>query len=664
MRRNPVWPLRHCRFLHLTLLIGALILSFPSAPAASTPNWGTAALIENLDTHVGVQALGADDHGNALAVWRQIDPGGYYYSIYVNQYVADQGWGDPVLVETLPGNAFYPDLVVIGEGKAIAVWKHQNGTVSDLYASRFDPDTGWGTPESIHESSGFIYDFVKVAMDATGNAFVVWLESDGSYIYSSVYASRYDAGTAQWGTPSLLENSPGSVTNLYAPNPQISMDDSGNAMAVWYQNDGVGYSIYANRYEAGLGWQTPVLLETQGGDAYSPSLLLDKNGNATVMWDHSDGSVYATRYVPGTGWGTVTQFKNSSALNNLYGPPHMALDHATGDVIAVWEMASFLYSSRFVEGSGWTAPVLIESMNGNALHPELWALYPEIATDQDGNATVVWEQYETVFNIYAVRYEPGLGWDTPVLIDNGPMSAYVPLITALNNGNMLSTWYQMEKPYGFYGLYANQFIAATNHAPIANAGPDQSLECSGIDGASSVILDGSLSSDPDGDSLSYTWTGPFGTAMGVSTGVSLPVGTHTVTLTVNDGLLTAADALDVTVFDTAPPTIANVMAAPAVLLQPNHKMRAVTVTASVSDLCDQALTCRIISVSSNEPENGLGDGDTSPDWEITGNLTVNLRAERSGRGSGRVYTITIQCYDASGNSSTKTVTVAVPHNKK
>ena len=53
----------------------------------------------------------------------------------------------------------------------------------------------------------------------------------------------------------------------------------------------------------------------------------------------------------------------------------------------------------------------------------------------------------------------------------------------------------------------------------------------------------------------------------------------------------------------------------------------INVSPSVSD-CDSGVTCRIVSVTSNEPVEGLGDGDTSPDWVITGNLT-DLRAERS-----------------------------------
>ncbi len=89
----------------------------------------------------------------------------------------------------------------------------------------------------------------------------------------------------------------------------------------------------------------------------------------------------------------------------------------------------------------------------------------------------------------------------------------------------------------------------------------------------------------------------------------------------------------------------------------------VTVAVSASDVCSPAPVCKITSVSSNEPVNGTGDGDTAPDWQITGNLTVNLRAERAGNGSGRVYTLMVGCTDASGNSSTKTTAVTVPHDQ-
>jgi PKD repeat protein len=754
MRRSSVLPLRHHRFILTTLLAGMLTLLL--LPAAQAQYWETPALIENFHGYSGSPELRTDSHGNTLAVWQQFIGTGYI--IYSNRHVAGQGWGDPVLVDNPNGYSYPPGLAMDGNGRAIAVWKKQIGTDSSLLINRFDPDSGWGLPESLHQSQGYVYDYVKVAMDAEGNAFVVWLESAGNRRDCNVYAIRYDAGTGQWGTPTLLENSPGSVNNLYRANPEISMDENGNAMAVWYQNEGTYsyFNIYASRYEAGIGWQTPVLLETQAGNALAPSLLMEENGVATVMWDQWDGSyfsVYATRYVPGSGWGPVREFKNDSPVNFPYSPPIMALDPLTGDVIAVWDMASYLYSSRFVEESGWTEPVQIEAVPPGSY---TGSIYPDIATDRNGNATVVWEQQvEWTFHVYAVRYEPESGWASPVLIDNGTRGAYVPHITALVNGNMLATWYQNQpSPNNFPGVYSSQFIAGSlnrapimdpigfksvgenallafkvnafdpdgdaltytasglpagasfnpatrvfswvptydqaglytasfnvsdgalsdsetvpitvlpvNRPPVAMAGRDQSLECTG-NGCASVTLDGSLSFDPDGDSMNYTWTGPFGTATGMKPVVSIPVGTHTVTLTVSDGRLSANDTVMVNVRDTAPPDIAGAAAAPPVLRPPNHRMIPVTVSVSVSDLCDESVTCRIVSVVSNEPENGLGDGNTAPDWEITGDLTVNLRAERSGKGSGRIYTITVQCADSSGNTSTRIVTVAVPHNGK
>jgi len=89
----------------------------------------------------------------------------------------------------------------------------------------------------------------------------------------------------------------------------------------------------------------------------------------------------------------------------------------------------------------------------------------------------------------------------------------------------------------------------------------------------------------------------------------------------------------------------------------------VTVTVECEDICDPEPDCWILGVTSNEPINGPGEGNTKPDWVITGDLTVNLRAERAGGGKGRVYTIHIECVDASGNIASGIVEVTVPHDK-
>jgi hypothetical protein len=141
-----------------------------------------------------------------------------------------------------------------------------------------------------------------------------------------------------------------------------------------------------------------------------------------------------------------------------------------------------------------------------------------------------------------------------------------------------------------------------------------------------------------------------------------PLGTNVIVVTATDsGTNTTSCASTITVADTNPPMIISASASPKTLWSPNHKMIPVTVTARVEDGCSST-SWKITSVTSNESFNGQGDGNTPIDWKITGDHTVQLRAERSGKGSGRVYSITIVARDASGNTAQSVVNVSVPKN--
>ena len=88
------------------------------------------------------------------------------------------------------------------------------------------------------------------------------------------------------------------------------------------------------------------------------------------------------------------------------------------------------------------------------------------------------------------------------------------------------------------GMDSDTVEITINQPPFANAGPDQTLECASFAGAS-MVLDGSGSFDPDLDPLTFTWTGPFpeggGSVAGVGPTVTLPLGSHSIILTVEDG---------------------------------------------------------------------------------------------------------------------------------
>jgi hypothetical protein len=237
-------------------------------------------------------------------------------------------------------------------------------------------------------------------------------------------------------------------------------------------------------------------------------------------------------------------------------------------------------------------------------------------------------------------------------------------------------------------------VVVSNSPPIVQCPDASSAECSSPAIVSVIV------SDPEGDALTVVWTvngsvvqtnalpasDPPAEQKVSFVGV-LPLGTNVIGVSVTDSATnTTTCGTMVTVADTIPPVITSASASPNVLWPPNHKMVNVTVAARVTDRCSDT-TWKIIAVTSNQSGDskgngkseardgkavghsqaktvGGGDGNTSPDWVITGDHTLQLRAERSGNSGDRVYCITLQAIDASGDVSlTKKVTVTVPHNK-
>src|SRR5205085_694342 len=99
-------------------------------------------------------------------------------------------------------------------------------------------------------------------------------------------------------------------------------------------------------------------------------------------------------------------------------------------------------------------------------------------------------------------------------------------------------------------------------------------------------------------------------------GSTFPLGTTLVQCTATDAHAnTSHGSFNITVGDTTPPMVTKIEATPAVLWPPDHEMVKVNLTVTAVDLVDPNPGSRIVSVSSNQPVNGTGDGDTAPDWE-------------------------------------------------
>jgi hypothetical protein len=189
--------------------------------------------------------------------------------------------------------------------------------------------------------------------------------------------------------------------------------------------------------------------------------------------------------------------------------------------------------------------------------------------------------------------------------------------------------------------------------PTISCPSDTTLECTSPNGAV-LVYQTSVSDNCDPEpTVACDWP----------SGSSFPLGSTLVTCKATDAAGNSAECtFTVNVIDITPPSFRDLVANPSQLWPPNHKMADINLSLDVEDICSE-VECWIDRVTSNEDINGRGDGNTQPDWVADG-LNLQLRAERAGPLSGRVYTVHVKCMDASGNMASRSVEVTVPHDRR
>jgi hypothetical protein len=211
-------------------------------------------------------------------------------------------------------------------------------------------------------------------------------------------------------------------------------------------------------------------------------------------------------------------------------------------------------------------------------------------------------------------------------------------------------------------------VENVNHAPVAQAGSAQTVEEGSL-----VSLDGTNSNDPDSDALSYSWLQVGGGPVALSNAhIATPSFTApqqsshgseilTFRLKVDDGLGgVATDEVAVTVVDVdAPPQCTLATAEPATLWPPNQKFVAVALSGITDPDNDQVV---VVVTKVWQDESVTGGKDSEHDALRQGEALL-LRADREGKGNGRVYHIDFTAHDSDGDTCSGTVTVCVPRSK-
>lgn len=259
-----------------------------------TPGGGWTApqrIVSKVDTASTKVQVAIDAAGNALAVWMQPDVvgTGARLDIWATRYVAGGGWEAPQLIETdNAGNATDPQLAMEPNGNAFAVWQASDGIRTNIWANRFVKGTGWGTAALIEASDVGPAFAPRVAADGAGNAIAVWVQYLGPTV-QSIVANRFTAGV--WGMAAAIE----SDDSGDADTPQIAINASGVAHAVWVQyRNGSRYEVMTSGFAPGSGWDAPTMISTEaapaGQSAYSPQIAVNASGIAQAVWGRPDGA--------------------------------------------------------------------------------------------------------------------------------------------------------------------------------------------------------------------------------------------------------------------------------------------------------------------------------------------------------------------------------------
>jgi hypothetical protein len=289
--------------------------------------WLTPILIETDDTADATDPqIAVDADGNAVAVWVQ---NGMSWS---NRYTAGVGWSAAIPITGNSSNENAPRIGLDANGDAVAVWIHFDGAKNDVWANHYTAGWGWGTATTIGDGSGDA-GVPQVGVDTNGNAVAVWQQSDG--IRTNIWTNRYAAASG-WGAAALIETNDAGD----AANPQVAVDANGNAAAVWQQSDGSRTNIWANRYAAASGWGAAALIETDDtGDAANPQVAVDASGNAVAVWQQSDGirtNIWANRYMAGRSWDIAALIESDNKGDAVF--PRIGVD-ADGNAVAVWQQS-------------------------------------------------------------------------------------------------------------------------------------------------------------------------------------------------------------------------------------------------------------------------------------------------------------------------------------
>jgi len=330
-------------------------------------------------------------------------------------------------------------------------------TMMTMPGSTTAPPDGkaWGPAVEISSSTfSNLRGSPQVAIDASGNAVAVWLEELADNTRNAIWSSRYAAGGA-WSTPSTIDNPVGSPTA-----PQLAMTPNGTAVVVFGQsesNQGGAELLVTNRFTGA--WGTPTTISTPGLSPRDPFLALAPDGAATLVLEAADAMfprAWVARATAAGSWDAPAVLANHAEPG--WAPAITVA--ANGDAVMTWTETgggpsqTSLWASRN-RGGVWETPALLSSDTGQVEASIL------VGADAGGNALALWSQrlggIGGPYTLRSARLSASTGtWSAPVTVNDGQHEATTARLAVDAAGDAVAVWYEAN-----HGVVASRFLAAT-----------------------------------------------------------------------------------------------------------------------------------------------------------------------------------------------------------
>jgi hypothetical protein len=333
------------------------------------------------------------------------------------------------------------------DGNTIVVWFELNGSLENIWYNRYDAESSsWMGASLLETDDSWNARDPEIGMDEAGNAIVVWTQN------RNIMSKRYDASSKTWGTETPLE------TDVYSSSFQnISVNKNGDAMVVWLFYESSVPDIYAARYSAASdSWSTPQkIAHAESRSSIFPIVSLNDNGNAVAAWyyfgDELPATAYAAYYdAAANSWNAPVLIQEDTTQDAF--PKYLKLNHQ-GNVWAFWHSGSSVWSREMDMSTGlWVEPQLVSSSCSVSFSYD-------VAFDSNDNGLFLcasWIDFD--FKMTSVFYDANSNtWGAPKVIKPQVLgSAGYPSIVFDENDNGIAAW--IEQDQSRYQLWVSRYL--------------------------------------------------------------------------------------------------------------------------------------------------------------------------------------------------------------